>query len=258
MALPKPRRPTCPYFYKYGRPDLQWLKPIVLEHVLYLPTRAELNDDFDCLPKLAVQSEDEMISFILQRLVKANPSLTLEFLADQEKILRFNIGKHGPRAYHPGLVEAFDKQLDEFRIYSMTKYYDKMSFWAHYAANHSGYCLEFANDGPLFENAKEVNYLAREDMDILITDPGITSGAFFFCKILEWSHEEEVRLVLPRGKGSTVRMNDPRWLRRLILGKDMAEDHKKLIREWTQQREPELPVVSAYSDRVERVIKLRE
>jgi hypothetical protein len=190
MALPKPRRPTCPHFYKYGRPNLQWLKPVLLEHVLYLPNRTELNDAFDSLPKLAVQSEGEMILFILQGLVKADPSRTLNFLADQERILRFNIGKHGPQAYHPGLVESFDKQLDEFRIYSMTKYYDRMTFWAHYAANHSGYCLEFANDGPLFENVLEVNYLARECMDILITDPGIRRGDFFFCKTLEWSHEE--------------------------------------------------------------------
>jgi hypothetical protein len=114
MALPKPRRPTCPHFYKYGRPNLQWLKPILLEHTLYLPTRTELNDSFDCLPKLAVQSEDEMVLFILQRMVKASPSLRLEFLEDQEKILRFNIRRNGPQAYHPGLVESFDKQLNEF------------------------------------------------------------------------------------------------------------------------------------------------
>jgi hypothetical protein len=70
--------------------------------------------------------------------------------------------------------------------------------------------------------------------------------------------KNEVRLVLPRGKGSTVKMNDPRWLTRLILGKDMSGEHKKSIREWANQREPKLPVVNAYWDQVERAITLRE
>jgi hypothetical protein len=53
-------------------------------------------------------------------------------------------------------------------------------------------------------------------------------------------------------------MNDPRWLTRVILGKDISEEHKKLIREWANHREPILPVVTAYWDRVERIIKLQE
>jgi hypothetical protein len=66
----------------------------------------------------------------------------------------------------------------------------------------------------------------------------------FFCKRQEWSNEEEVRLVLQRGKGSKVKV-DPRWLTRVILGKDMTSGNEELIREWAQQREPELAVVRA-------------
>jgi hypothetical protein len=259
MSLPKSSRPTVPYLYKYSNPDhLEWLKPIILEHELYLPTRAQLNDDFDSLPKLTLQSADEMILFILQRKVMADPTVPFEVLDGDEKILRFNIGKHGTAAYQPGLVESIDKQLDEFRIYSMTKHYDKMSLWAYYASNHTGYCLEFLNEGPLFEHAREVSYLAREDMDILITDPAIKNGDFFFCKTLEWRNEEEVRLVLPRNKGFKVKMNDRRWLNRIILGKDMKDEHRELIKGWAKQRQPELPVVRTYIDRVERAIIIRE
>jgi hypothetical protein len=75
-----------------------------------------------------------------------------------------------------------------------------MTFWAHYAANHTGYCLEFANGGPLFENAKEVNYLVRETMDILITDPGIGRGDFSFAKPLNGATKKRSGLFCPEAK----------------------------------------------------------
>jgi hypothetical protein len=259
MPLPSPQRPTCSHLYKYSRPDhLDWLKPIILEHTLYLPDRTELNDPIDSLPKLSLQSEDEMILFILQRFVRADPTISLAKLDEHERILRFNIGRHGTAAYHPNLVKSFDDQLTTFKVYSMTKHYDKMNLWAHYGSYHRGYCLEFLNQGPLFESAKEVNYLPPEQMSIPITDPSIFNGDFFFCKTLDWSNEEEVRLVAHRGQGPTVKMNDPHWLNRIILGKDMADDNRQQIREWAKQREPQLTVVEVYLDPVSRAIKIRD
>jgi len=39
---------------------------------------------------------------------------------------------------------------EKYHVYSMSKRYDNMNLWAKYAGGHSGYCLEFANEGPLF------------------------------------------------------------------------------------------------------------
>ncbi len=257
MPIPKPRRTKGSHLYRYSRPRLEWLRTIILEHELYLPSLRELNDPADGLPKLAVQSEDQMSSFLYDRLVERNPSLSPDAKKEKAKIIRFNVRMHGPGALHPNLVKAMDTQLQDFRILSLTKRFDKMNLWALYADQHRGYCLEFANDGPLFEHAKEVSYVDPAQMEILITDPAIASGDFLFCKSLDWANEEEVRLVLPRGKGSKVRF-DPRWLTRLILGKDMSEANGRSIREWAEQRTPHLTVVSAYFDPISRSIKLRD
>lgn len=259
MPLPSPLRPTCSHLYKYSKPDhLEWLKPIILEHTLYLPDRTELNDPIDSLPKLSLQSEDEMILFILQRLVRADRTISIAKLDEHERILRFNIGRNGTAAYHPNLVKSFDGQLATYKVYSMTKRFNKMNMWSHYGGNHRGYCLEFLNQGPLFDTVKEVNYLPPEQMSILITDPSIFNGDFFFCKTLDWSNEEEVRLVATRSQGPTVRMNDPRWLHRIILGKDMSADNRKQVREWAKQREPKLTVAEVDLDPVSRTLKIRE
>jgi hypothetical protein len=256
MTLPAPSRPTCPFLYKYSsHQHLERLKIIVLEHELYLPTLTELNDPMDGLPKLALQSEDEMVSFFRDRYARLHPNLTPAERRMEEAIIRYNVKHHTPAALQPKMVEALDAELQNYRIYSLTKRYDKVNLWALYAAQHHGYCLEFTNEGPLFERAWEVSYLEHSQMEILITDPAITNGYFLFCKTVDWATEEEVRLVLPRDKGSSVKF-DPVWLTRLILGKDMSEDDRLTIRRWAAERKPALNIVEAYFDAVSRSIKL--
>lgn len=259
MTLPEPRKSTAPYFYKYSSPDhLEWLRDILLNHEFYLPNLTELNDDNDGLPRLAMMSEDEMVSFLYTKFAQRNPHLSPEELRRNEAIIRFNVHRHGPAALHPNLVKSLDSQLKDFRIYSMTKRYDMPNLWALYANGHRGYCLEFQNVGELFRHAKDVTYLRPDQMEISISDPALTQGYFLFCKTTNWSNEEEVRLVLSRNDGRSKVRFDPNWLTRIILGKNMSEDHKNHIREWATQRRPELTVVNAYYDPVERTIKLRE
>jgi hypothetical protein len=246
MTTPTPTKATGSHFYKYSSPDhLEWLKVIILEHELYLPSLSQLNDPADGRPKLAPMSDDQMVSFLF----RANPTLTRTGL----EIIRYNVRRHGPEVLHRMMSELLNAELEGYRVYALSKRFDNLSLWAKYAADHSGYCVEFANEGPLFEHAKEVTYGDSMQMDI--TNPEHRNGYWFFCKRPEWSNEEEVRLVVPRGKGSKVTI-DPRWLTRLILGKNMRDAHRKLIREWAKQREPELTVVSAYYDQLHQVLRL--
>ena len=113
--------------------------------------------------------------------------------------------------------------------------------------------------GPLFEHAKDVNYLDMKDMEISLTDPSLFSAHFLFCKSREWRCEEEVRLALSRKDGRTkVKLDDPAWLTRIILGKAMSEENKNTIRLWAKERKPELAVATTYYDATQRAIRLRD
>jgi hypothetical protein len=254
MKIPKPTKATGSHFYKYASPDhLERLKVTILKHELYLPNLTQLNDPTDGRPKLSPMTDEEMIDYLYRDFIRRNPHLTTAALKMNEKIIRYNVPFHGRGVHLRNMSEILNAELEGFRIYSLSKRWDNIVLWGTYAASHRGYCLEFANEGPLFRHAKEVSY---GNFEVSITDSELRSGAFFFCKTPDWRSEEEVRLVLGRGQGSKVTI-DPHWLTRLILGKDMAEDHRNRIRGWAKERKPELVVVDAYFDQLHQVLILK-
>jgi len=134
MPLPTPQKSTVSHFYKYSSPaNLGWLKDILHKHEIYLPNLTQLNDDNDGLPRLAMQSEQEMADFLCSKLSERNPNMSPEELEHEEKVIRFNVRLHGPAALHPRIVQLLDDQLKDFRIYSMAKRYDMGNLWALYA-----------------------------------------------------------------------------------------------------------------------------
>ncbi|MGB8115783.1 MAG: DUF2971 domain-containing protein [Candidatus Sulfotelmatobacter sp.] len=256
-AIPLTPKATVPLFYKYSSlatPEhVERLRIIIQEHELYLPDLDQLNDPADGRPRLAPLSEEEMSHFLYQKLVQRSPHLSRATLEKEKTIIYYNVQRHGTKGLHRKLSEILHAELKHYRIYSMSKRFDNLNLWAKYAGDHSGYCLEFVNEGPLFEKARDVLYEDSLQMDV--NNPDHTNGFWFFCKRPEWSDEEEVRLVLPRGMGSKVKL-EPRWLKRLILGKSVSERNEQIIRAWARQRVPDLPVVKARYDIVDQKVML--
>ena len=256
-AIPLSPKATVPFFYKYSSlattQNLERLRVIIQEHELYLPNLDQLNDPADGRPRLAPLSEEQMSHFLYVKLVQRSPQLSRAQLDRERAIIDHNVRLHGTKALQKDLSAVLHSELKDYRIYSMSKRYDNLSLWAKYAGDHSGYCLEFVNKGPLFENSRDVLYEDSLQMDV--NNPEHTNGFWFFCKRLEWSNEDEVRLVLPRRLGSKVRL-DPSWLKRLILGKNVSTQNEQTVRAWAQQRAPDLAVVKAQYDSVEQKITL--
>ncbi len=111
------------------------------------------------------------------------------------------------------------------------------------------------NEGPLFaEHTFEVSYEDYAPFEVL--DPEKRDARFLVHKRPEWSNEEEIRLVRARDSDPPETKIDPRWLTRIILGKDMKEDIRKQIREWAKLRQPELVVAQAHFDGLTQQLRL--
>jgi hypothetical protein len=59
----------------------------------------------DGLPRLAMQSEQEMADFLSSKLSERNPKMSPQELEHEEKVIRFNVHLHGPAALHPSIVQ---------------------------------------------------------------------------------------------------------------------------------------------------------
>ena len=99
--------------------------------------------------------------------------------------------------------------------------------------------MEFRNEAP-FGPVFDVRY--RNEISLDITDPKI-GAEFLFYKTRRWRKEEEVRMINRLNSAAIVTF-DPRFLTRIILGKNIMSEHEALVRVIAGRRELNLPVVS--------------
>ena|SRR5690348_1183758 len=253
----KPTKATGSHFYRYqSAAHLERLKLLISEHLLYIPSVGQLNDPTDCRPKIRRTSEEEMVTFLRNDYIRRHPVPDLKVLQQHESAIRNRLQTHGLDWFMREASGLLYRQMEQFRVYSLSKRFDNLSLWAKYADGHTGYCLEFANDGPLFgECVFEVVYGEYAPLDL--NDSKSRDGRFLVYKRPEWSNEEEVRLIRARASAPRVKIQ-PQWLTRLILGKNMSLDHRNQIREWAKQRSPRLLVVDAVFDEVHQEMRLKD
>jgi hypothetical protein len=242
------------HFYKYKAPpdNLEWLKDVIVRHQLYFPLPRELNDPAEARPLLQMSAADSE-AFLYRQWCKENPSAPNDVAAQALEDLREGIALMGPDKFYGQMIDGLHDRYARRRIYSLSKRWDNMSMWAKYAADHRGYCLEFANAGLFAANfTREVEYV-----DAVTVNPADESelGTFYFRKKRDWSNEEEVRVLSPRNVSPIVTI-DPALLTRVILGKDMAAPLRAQIVRWAQERDPTLVVQRADYDPTTQALRL--
>jgi hypothetical protein len=171
--------PGATHFYKYKAPpdNLEWLRDTIVRHQLYFPLPRELNDPAEARPILNI-SADESEQFLYRQWCKENPSASNGDAEQALEDIREGIALVGPDKFYGRMIDGLHTKCARRRIFSLSKRWDNMSMWAKYAADHRGYCLEFANAG-LFaaEFAREVEYVKTESAPqlamegIRLTDP---------------------------------------------------------------------------------------
>jgi hypothetical protein len=104
-----------------------------LEHLLYLPTVAQLNDPTDCRPKIKPMSDEGMVTFLGNDYVRRNPVLALDLLQEHELRIRTSIQTQDLDWFQRELSKILNPQMEQFRVYSLSKRFDNLSLWAKYA-----------------------------------------------------------------------------------------------------------------------------
>jgi hypothetical protein len=233
----EPQRYTGEFVYKYRTVEhLDWLEQIVLQNLVYFPTARELNDPEEARPPLRASSLEALIAILIKSNRDASPFLTNSGLEPQAADISFNVRRRGTDSWVAALKSILDPLLTRFRIYSLSKRPDNLHLWAEYAAQHTGYCLEFrsAGFGPIWG----VRY---EDIALDITADSL-QPYFLFYKTKKWQREEEVRMIKQQVSDACSTF-DPAVLIRIILGRNIAPSNEAAIRAIAARRNQLLRVV---------------
>jgi hypothetical protein len=238
------------YLYRYFA--TKWAESLLAQGKMYFPSPADFNDPFDCKARVTYGSRR-------QRRLHAQ-DLIRERLRNLPKPERQRLLKRGAKieAYQKS-YEGFLKRLHEqVGVLSFSEKGDNVLMWSHYAAKHTGLCVEFKHSGYMnfalqvgyTQEYPTLDYLrAVKDMKQPL-EARYVIDRLYLTKAEDWKYEREWRLMalaapihyvtsprVPRelvygGKG--LHEFPTELTTRVILGCRMPDNDKEQVKGWVR------------------------
>jgi len=189
--------PKIKKLYKYREFDERNIKMLV-DKQIWFSRPSDFNDPFDCnlVPALSKTEADRQIqvSKIIDRLY--SPDKAKKAKQNLEALDEFTSNE----VIEDKSLQAHFEEAKSMGIYSLSETSKQLLMWAHYARNHTGFCIEYARDDIKhnFLNhcmCRPVNYSLKypnlnQELDTL--------GVNIYTKSKDWEYEKEWRLVSKR------------------------------------------------------------
>lgn len=133
--------------YKYRTWNNDYHKLSLLENHIYFAPPIEFNDPFDCriIENYSLLSDAEKLDYVNWQIEERFPSNTLppkKLLELQNRLVKkiSNVEE-----YHKNADKLmFDSQNRHFGIFCLSKEWDNILLWSHYANNHRGFCIGYS------------------------------------------------------------------------------------------------------------------
>jgi hypothetical protein len=265
MIDPTAAQSPITQFYHYQSFNPKCLTNMFVDGTLHFSHPHNVNDPWDCKPwfdyRPMVADPEKREAMILA----FRALLPQETLGDPRQPVLENLLRTG-EAFLRKYIEDFSLtlakgQLSKRRIYCLTPFPDNTLMWSHYADDHKGICLEFANDNPLIRRARPVRY-RKEYPEWTPQSYGPDSDAnvldLVLTKAMDWCYEREWRIIASGLEGPTKLLNEdfvklpPGALSAIIIGCE-CKDHPKIV-EIIKAHQPSLKI--KWAVRVPNVFRL--
>jgi len=228
--------------YKYGKFD-EYTEKVFTHNEIYFSSPDEFNDPFDSKPRYMYEGNEQQIEKYLFELYrkKYHGRSKEEILADVKRKI---ITKGKTRIV---LKETLETSRDRDQIRKMlgvccfSEKKGNIVMWAHYAKQHTGFCLEFDIDNDFF---RPVNCAIKVEYEAILPELNVMQlrnyprkelARKFLIKADDWEYEQEWRIVeTKKGPGTQNFPEDA--LSGVILGCRISEENRENVFEWCRKR----------------------
>jgi len=227
-------------FYKYRQPDIAKLEHILIRNELWAAKPTTFNDPFDCFPYIDLHGTyDEALAFIGKRIERGAP----EPSRDERRRLAREIHKKGLGCIsNANSSDLWRESINQFGVISLSEDCLNILMWSHYAANHSGVCIEFSTDDQPLNVSAAVKYTAdRPIFRPLDLDRSELMQRILLHKADIWRYEKEWRhFRIKEGAGKTT--FPPSAITSVIIGAAASAQFERSFRDLMALREMQVPI----------------
>lgn len=229
-------------YYKY----LPISRLTYLENELLRFTQpADLNDPFECLPK---KPSYEEFNNLIDSLIPKNTD------KHKEQKIRTEFNSNYLDEFYK---TQSDKVNEDIGIFSLSKNWKNSLMWAHYTESHKGFCLGFDSNHIFFTNyLSEVENIYKAIKDVIYSEKRVEIPMIlgqeklnyepYITKSLDWSYEEEIRIVSDLKYRETSKKCNPfdiylfkvphSAIKEIILGANIELENEKILRSFASKK----------------------
>ena len=242
------------HLFKYKPCNVQHLRSFIVDSLLYLSARSELNDPFDVKSVLDFTKVAHHPPSYFKHLFK-DRGLT----HTKRKEIKNRL--YSPEKIKNAIQNHLNKEMEGTGFHSFTKSHRDLLMWSHYADGHRGVCMVFstAHDIDTFISALPVSY--QQSLPVIEYSQDIGGDLVkkaFLTKAKPWRYEDERRIFCPKLAKKFLYF-DPASLVGLIFGANISTENEENIRGLIDERVakglPPLKIYRAYQS--ENEYKLR-
>ncbi|MDI7719930.1 DUF2971 domain-containing protein [Acinetobacter baumannii] len=215
------------------------------ENKIFISNPNNFNDPLDLRLSLDDRTFNSFDEYNFKKLVKFiyDEKLIDDFYILDDDIKRKISDWHQELDYFLGLKDLADlikKRILSFGVQCFSLDFNIPLQWSHYSKAHKGFCIEY-NFRPIdlvsnkqnnfaYYHVSYTNKLPKVCISEVLLTPRQAMEKLLATKTLEWTYEQEIRIVHFEKQGQLIDMPQGLSIKSLTAGENMCEGHLNLLK----------------------------